>query len=157
MNASENVMPYDGRGVISEHKYNGYVYRVIDDAYNANPASVEAALKNLAEIQGVKVAILADMRELGDNSIEMHKILANSVLKAGVTQIFTLCDHMKYLHDKLSSQIDSYHYDDTSDRSFDDIISKLIKTDATILVKGSKGTKLKRFVEYFPKFIKNIK
>ncbi len=152
--ASENVRPYDGRGVTSVLNYNGHKYTIIDDAYNANPASVKAALKNLSEIAGVKIAILADMRELGPKSAEMHADLSNFVIETGVSKLFTLCEYMKYLNDELSSKLESYHYHGTSDKSFHDILSKFPNSDATILVKGSKGTKVKRFVEYFSNYIK---
>ncbi len=66
---------------------------LIDESYNANPASVRAALTLLADARpgprGRRVAVLGDMLELGPQSREMHADLANDFQRAGVDLLFT--------------------------------------------------------------------
>ena len=58
---------------------------VVDDAYNANPASMRAALASLAEMaQGRRVAVLGEMKELGDSAAREHESLGSAVADAGV-------------------------------------------------------------------------
>jgi UDP-N-acetylmuramoyl-tripeptide--D-alanyl-D-alanine ligase len=66
--------------------------RIINDAYNANPASMEAALKTLAKIEcdGEKTAILGDMFELGRKSRQQHFQLGKQVADAGLDRLYLL-------------------------------------------------------------------
>jgi UDP-N-acetylmuramoyl-tripeptide--D-alanyl-D-alanine ligase len=57
---------------------------VIDDAYNANPSSMRAALSTLGESDGRRVAILGEMKELGPSSEREHEALADAVVRARV-------------------------------------------------------------------------
>ena len=69
----------DGRGRHHAVRLgDGRSFTVIDDSYNASPASVEAAIRDLGGNPrgGRRVAVLADMLELGDDSEELHKALA---------------------------------------------------------------------------------
>ncbi|MDX8408211.1 MAG: UDP-N-acetylmuramoyl-tripeptide--D-alanyl-D-alanine ligase [Mariprofundaceae bacterium] len=66
---------------------------ILDDCYNANPASMQAALDTLAAMPGKHVAILGDMAELGEESAHAHAGLN----LAGVDQIFLIGQHMKHL------------------------------------------------------------
>jgi UDP-N-acetylmuramoyl-tripeptide--D-alanyl-D-alanine ligase len=50
-------------------------FTLIDDAYNANPTSMQAALDTLADLDGYRIAIIGDMLELGDGEAEMHRQL----------------------------------------------------------------------------------
>jgi UDP-N-acetylmuramoyl-tripeptide--D-alanyl-D-alanine ligase len=65
---------------------------IINDAYNANPASMQAALKTLAEIpsQGKKLAVLGDMFELGRHSRRQHWKLGKTAAKAKLDQLYLL-------------------------------------------------------------------
>jgi UDP-N-acetylmuramoyl-tripeptide--D-alanyl-D-alanine ligase len=58
---------------------------VVDDAYNANPASMRAALASLAEMaEGRRIAVLGEMKELGDAAAREHEALGSAVAEAGV-------------------------------------------------------------------------
>jgi UDP-N-acetylmuramoyl-tripeptide--D-alanyl-D-alanine ligase len=65
---------------------------IINDAYNANPASMEAAVKTLAAIQcrGERIAILGDMFELGRQSRQQHLQLGKQVARAGIDRLYLL-------------------------------------------------------------------
>ncbi|MBQ3692264.1 MAG: UDP-N-acetylmuramoyl-tripeptide--D-alanyl-D-alanine ligase, partial [Clostridia bacterium] len=61
------------------------VIRIIDDCYNANPTSVKAAIETLCNIRGGrKVAVLGDMKELGENEISLHAEVGEHAAKCGV-------------------------------------------------------------------------
>jgi UDP-N-acetylmuramoyl-tripeptide--D-alanyl-D-alanine ligase len=76
-------------------------YTMIDDSYNANVASIEAALKRMAMVplapQARRFAVFADMRELGQESEMLHLSLAKHVRKAGVHKIFAVGPMMEKL------------------------------------------------------------
>lgn len=65
---------------------------IINDAYNANPASMEAAVKTLAGIacSGERIAILGDMFELGRQSRQQHLQLGKQVARAGIDRLYLL-------------------------------------------------------------------
>jgi UDP-N-acetylmuramoyl-tripeptide--D-alanyl-D-alanine ligase len=68
--ALESLSPMSGR-LFPLRGRNGLF--IIDDSYNANPASMETALKTLGQFQGAKIAVLGDMLELGESAIYWHK------------------------------------------------------------------------------------
>ena len=63
---------------------------VIDDAYNANPSSMEAALQALTRLPGRAVAVLGEMRELGDEGRRAHHVLGERAATLGVAQVVVL-------------------------------------------------------------------
>src|SRR4030095_7555656 len=65
---------------------------IINDAYNSNPASMEAARKNIAGIEcsGERTAILGDMFELGSQSRQQHRRLGQQVARAGIDRLYLL-------------------------------------------------------------------
>lgn len=87
--AAWNSMPRAGRGLVHQSPAG---YLVIDDTYNANPDSMRAALATLSELaaQGRAVAVLGEMRELGDASHAAHAALGEQVADAGVMRLLTL-------------------------------------------------------------------
>ncbi len=65
--------------------------KIINDAYNANPKSMEVALSTLEEMKGGrKIAVLGDMWELGDYAVQAHIEIGHRVKKAGVKVLFLL-------------------------------------------------------------------
>lgn len=78
-------------------------FLLIDESYNANPASMNAAINTLGECEnsdtGRKIAVLGDMAELGDQAYEMHMGLAVKLYDAEVDRIFLVGQHMKKLAD----------------------------------------------------------
>ncbi len=126
----------------------GYV--VIDDTYNASPASVKSALKTLSMMEGDrKVAILGDMLELGEHALESHIDVGRAVQESGVDCLIVVGQLGKLI---ARGAIDSgFPLDAVSE--FDDSVlaakevkSRLRERDV-ILVKGSRGMKMERVVE----------
>nr|UWI49233.1 UDP-N-acetylmuramoyl-tripeptide--D-alanyl-D-alanine ligase [Clostridioides difficile] len=125
---------------------------IINDSYNASPDSMEAALKILGRYKGRKVAILGDMLEMGEISEYGHRLVGKSsmnntdiIITIGENSVF-IGDEAKRLGFDLSN---IYHF-----KNKDDVfnqLDELIKTGDTILVKGSRGMKLEKIVEYLNK------
>ncbi len=118
-------------------KVNGVT--IIDDCYNANPASVRAGLGILGMSTGRKIAILGDMGELGDDELNLHRELSESVLDNKIDMLFTVGELSKSIVDDLNgNQIEAKSFvgDDGKERLLDYVIPKIEKGD-TILVKAS--------------------
>lgn len=113
---------------------------IIDDSYNASPASVRAAidvLKSLrTEGKGQKIVALGDMLELGELGPQLHASLAQD-LSSGIDKILTCGPLMKNLAKALPKNL-NHHYDD-SQKLADDIQKHLHPHDI-ILIKGSKSS-----------------
>jgi len=147
-NSVQNIKQFYGRGEESKVIINGKTLSIINDGYNANPTSLGAALENLATIKGKKIAILSNMVELGEDSAILHASMKDKVLKAGVSELYTVGDLIKNLHNELKDKINCHHYDSISDETFDDIYNKIKNEDATILVKGSNSTLIRTIVDF---------
>jgi len=132
----KSYLPSNNRSQITITEKN----TLICDYYNANPSSVQVALDNLATIEAAnKVLILGDMFELGDEAAAEH---AEIVSKA---QSFQLSKRLFIGAEfyKLKTASDSF-YQSTAE-AFEALKNDPI-TDATILIKGSRGMKLETLV-----------
>lgn len=115
---------------------------LIDESYNANPASMKAAIKTLGECEtenvGRKIAVLSDMGELGDQAGQLHCELAPDLDKADVEQIFAVGPHMKQLADLIVHQYPTMQVNYFNDR---DALERALLHDLrdgdVIMVKGS--------------------
>ena len=134
--AMAHVEPGPGRGTkITVHAAAGS-FGVIDDSYNANPASVRAALGVLAEHWGGRrVLALGDMGELGRETQSLHAGLADAIAVAHVDVVFTVGTHTRALASVLPANLRGGHFE-TSDEAAP-IIAEATQPGDTILVKGS--------------------
>ncbi len=73
-------------------------YTIIDDCYNANPASVKAALDLLAMADTWKVAILGDMLNLGENSHKLHEEVGRVAVESGIDCILCVGEESLYMY-----------------------------------------------------------
>ena len=117
---------------------------IIMDAYNANPTSMTAAIRNLAQLEAPKkTAFLGDMFEVGATTAQEHQEILAQICATDVQQIFLLGEH--------------FHKTNTNDprvqqyASVDELIAikPILSTiEGTILIKGSRGMKLERLLEH---------
>ncbi|MGP9790068.1 UDP-N-acetylmuramoyl-tripeptide--D-alanyl-D-alanine ligase [Roseinatronobacter sp. NSM] len=122
-------------------------FTLIDDAFNANPASLEAALDMLAKItpsqtptgrRGRRVAILGDMLELGPNERALHESVAQYPAMASVDLVHCVGPRMAALSRKLPLRQRGRHVAHADDLA--GIVHLLVAPGDVVLVKGSKGS-----------------
>jgi len=134
-----------GRGARFAVELNGGRALVIDEAYNANPASMRVTLAVLGEEMATrKIAVLGEMRELGDRSDEYHAALAAPVRDAGVQLVILVGEKMQPLAEALEGQVEIVHVPDAA-AARDRLMATLEAGDA-VLIKGSNGVGLSAVV-----------
>jgi UDP-N-acetylmuramoyl-tripeptide--D-alanyl-D-alanine ligase len=124
---------------------------IINDAYNANPASMEAAIKTLARIQcrGERTAILGDMFELGRQSGRHHLELGKQVARAGIDRLYLLGAQAKQV--KRGALLAGMPADNVIVGKDYAEVTKLLKSHVAkgdwLLFKGSRGMKMERVLD----------
>lgn len=113
---------------------------VIDESYNANPASMRATLDVLAHEKGRKLAVLGEMRELGEHSDAFHAELSGPIEAAGVDYAILVGEAMAPLAQALEGHVDFVHVPDaaTALGRLDD----MLQPGDAVLIKGSNGVRL---------------
>ncbi|MDD9332004.1 MAG: cyanophycin synthetase [Wolbachia sp.] len=146
--AFENFNITKGRGNNHRITYQGKHICVIDDSYNANPASMKAAIKAMGTCFGKrKIALLGDILELGDESIKFHTELLDFIVENNIDQVYTVGKLMLKLHKLLPTDIKGVHFDNSN--QLKDDLTKIIQDNDIILVKGSRGMKMDLIVQEF--------
>ena len=119
---------------------------MIDDAYNANPASIAAALDVLASAEARRrVAVLGDMLELGAQGPAMHAELADLPSIAKIERIHTVGGLMEHLHEALPSDKRGLHCETADEMAR--ALPKTLEEGDIVLLKGSNSVKLARVVD----------
>lgn len=130
-----------GRGAQSVHQIAGGGFRLIDESYNANPASMAAALDVLATVAiGRKIAVLGDMLELGNASVDMHRCLAEPIAAADIDLVFCCGADMAALYDALPAERRGAWTPDSA--SLKDAVIGALKSGDTVMIKGSLGSRM---------------
>jgi UDP-N-acetylmuramoyl-tripeptide--D-alanyl-D-alanine ligase len=136
-----------GRGERRRIRADGGEALLIDESYNANPASMAATLKTFAgqKVSGRRIAVLGAMRELGEGSDAYHAALAGPVAEAGVDYALLVGDEMDALAKALGPAVKMAHVPDAA-AALDRLEGEIGPGDA-ILVKGSNSIGLAALVE----------
>ena len=117
---------------------------IIDDTYNANPASMQAALAVLARQPGFRIFVMGDMLELGDQALDYHQIIGLAAKKYGIDKLYGF-GKMTRAAVAAFGEGGAYFSDQNS------LIEKLfleMPREATLLVKGSRGMKMENIVRH---------
>lgn len=139
-----------GRGEVTTFSPSpGVTVELIDEAYNANPASMRASLSLLSERalkKGARrIAVLGDMLELGSNAQEIHNELASPLLKFSPDVIHLFGPQMKGLYEVLREQnVDVRHWNSLN--PLYQAITLEARDDDLLLIKSSNGTGLNKLV-----------
>lgn len=116
--------------------------RIIDDTYNANPISLQAAVNTLAALSGKKILVLGDMKELGVNETQWHYDVGQKIRQAGIQHLFTF--------GKLSAETakafgqDAQHFAERE--KLVAALQPYLQQDTTILIKGSRSMQMEKVV-----------
>jgi len=130
-----------GRGARFWVEVKGGRALVIDEAYNANPASMRVTLAVLGEETAArKIAVLGEMRELGDKSDDYHAGLAAPVRDAGVQLVILVGEKMQPLAEALEGQVEIVHVPDAA--AARDRLTATLEAGDAVLIKGSNGVGL---------------
>ena len=148
-----SLQPAAGRGVRRVLEIGNSEATLIDESYNANPASMAAALNVLgrAEVrgQGRRIAILGDMLELGPSGPELHRGLFDDVKTNNVDLVYCCGPLMRNLWEALSPGKRGGYAEDAA-RLESQVVSGIRAGDA-LMVKGSLGSKMKTIVNALEK------
>jgi UDP-N-acetylmuramoyl-tripeptide--D-alanyl-D-alanine ligase len=124
-------------------------WELVDDSYNASPASMRAAFQVLAAARpgprGRRIAVLGDMLELGDDAAAMHADLAGDIDAAQVDRVLTAGPLMRHLHDALLSNRQGPHVAKVADLL--PVLLADVRAGDVVLVKGSHGSGMWKLVE----------
>ena len=137
-NAIQNYIPSNNRSQIIEKGSN----KIILDAYNANPTSMNAALLNFEKQQSnYKIAILGDMFELGKEAVYEHQNITDLALSLDINKVIFIGENFceSNINSKNAIQFKSFE-------SFKEN-KTVIFENASILIKGSRGMALERIIE----------
>ena len=139
-----------GRGTRCDIKHKNGNIPLIDESYNANPASMEAAIMTLGKctigVNARRILALGDMLELGDGAKQWHLSLLPVIKDAGIDLVFSCGEQMRHLFDALPSRIRGEHCNDAV------VLAKklesILKGGDAVMVKGSNGMGMKRVIEH---------
>ncbi|HJW40906.1 MAG TPA: UDP-N-acetylmuramoylalanyl-D-glutamyl-2,6-diaminopimelate--D-alanyl-D-alanine ligase [Rhizomicrobium sp.] len=118
---------------------------VIDESYNANPASMAAALALLGAATGRRIAVLGDMLEMGADGASHHAALAQPIEVARADSVFLCGTQMKTLWDALPAPRRGAWAQTSAELAPQ--LSAALKSGDTVLVKGSLGSKMSVIVD----------
>ena len=133
----ERYIPENNRSQIIKKGSN----KIILDAYNANPTSMQLALSSFNDMkEGKKIVFIGDMFELGENSHQMHQEIVYTVEKMNFDQTFIIGE--LFNKTKHSSKIKSF-------KNLNDLKGKMDEiSNSAILIKGSRGMKLENILDF---------
>ncbi|TAL58009.1 MAG: UDP-N-acetylmuramoyl-tripeptide--D-alanyl-D-alanine ligase [Bacteroidetes bacterium] len=144
--AIEEYIPSNNRSQMIQTSKN----RLVLDAYNANPSSMSAAIENFYEMEGEnKWLILGDMLELGDYELQEHKNILQLLIEKKIQNIILVGS----VFSKAMSEIKKNSLSPLLFKNSDELVNRLKSeplsiNPSLILIKGSRGIKLEKAVEY---------
>jgi len=142
--ALNNLRPATGRGTRTVLTVPGGSALLIDESYNANPASMQAAIAVLGQApagkHGRRIAVLGDMLELGPTGANLHGVLAESIEAANIDLVFCSGLLMRALWEALPSRARG-GYSETA-AGLEPMVVSAIRAGDAVMVKGSLGSKM---------------
>ncbi len=144
----KNLLPHR----MQTEKYKGF--SILNDAYNANPHSLEVAFKNLNQSPLKKIVVIGDMLEMGKKSKYYHELLAGQIKSAKFDYCLTLGEHTQYLERKLKSlgYKKAFHFSSckTIAQFINDRIGQNLENKKRYLIflKGSRKMELEKVIKY---------
>ena len=142
--ALNNLKPASGRGARTLLTVPGGTVLLIDESYNANPASMRAAIALLGQAEvgnrGRRIAVLGDMLELGPTGAQLHGAIAEAVEAAGIDLVFCSGPLMRALWEALPSRVRGGYAETAA--GLETTVLDAIRAGDAVMVKGSLGSKM---------------
>ncbi len=154
------VKPPSGRGTQAWLQAQDAAWRrvlLIDESYNANPASVRAALENLALVRhwtgapltGRRIAVLGDMLELGKDAAQLHAGLKEAIESAGVDLVFASGPNMRHLYEALAEDKRGAWGEESL--KIEAALLDAVRPGDAVMIKGSNGSRMSVLVDALKK------
>jgi UDP-N-acetylmuramoyl-tripeptide--D-alanyl-D-alanine ligase len=128
---------------------------ILNDAYNANPASMEAALLTIAEanVPGRRIAVLGEMREMGDSSDAMHRRIGQLAATSKIDLLVCVGEAARPLADAavVAGMPQGRIHLVTDSQTAAQFLPSILLDGDTLLLKASRGVKLERVIESLTK------
>jgi len=138
--ALKSIKPSIGRGDVTSLTIEGKSVLLVDESYNANPTSMEAAFSALSYRLGRKLAVLGDMYELGAGEISLHAALSGPIVEADIARVIVTGECMRALRGALPQPLRG-PWVHNADEAYHALLSELEDGDV-IMIKGSNATGL---------------
>ena len=147
LKALKDFEPLEGRGAARQIAVRGGAFTLIDESYNANPLSMQAALIALAArpVQRRRIAVLTDMLELGPDAPLRHAELAAPIEAAGVDLVFCAGPLMRALWDALPASRRGAWAESAVALAPD--VQAAVRAGDAVMVKGSNGSRASLIVK----------
>ena len=124
------------------------LYQVINDAYNASPMSMKAALETLADVAARrKIAVLGDMLELGSVSVAAHKNIGKLVADQKIDALITFGDMAAHIAQEARTAGVQLVYTCKSHAEAGIALKEILQPEDTILFKGSRGMQMEKIID----------
>lgn len=126
---------------------------LIDDTYNANPKSLEAALSSLSDLKGPVWLVLGDFGELGVDADDIHRQLGEMLAKSDVLRFFAVGEKMRTAVSAFQNAVDQSGKQAAHFANKQDLVASLkqallsANNDSVVLVKGSRSQRMEEVVE----------
>jgi UDP-N-acetylmuramoyl-tripeptide--D-alanyl-D-alanine ligase len=147
--ALAQLSPVKGRGARRRIQLARGAFTLIDESYNASPVAMTAAFDVLSRtdpgVGGRRIAVLGDMRELGDAAGGLHAALAEPLKAAGIDKAYLVGPHMRRLWERLPAGLRG-KWSETSD-PMAAAVAAAVRAGDVVMVKGSLGTRMAPIVE----------
>ena len=124
------------------------MYHVVNDAYNASPMSMKAAIETLSELtKGRKIAVMGDMLELGSVSEEAHREVGRELAEHGFAAVVTRGQMGAFIADGAEAGGVPQVFRADSHEAAADYLHKILEPGDTILFKGSRGMQMEKIID----------
>ncbi len=124
---------------------------IINDCYNAAPASVEAALKVLCARPGRKIAVLGDIKELGEHTESAHRTIGRQAMILGADALFAFGKNAAFAAQSAKEAGMNLVFSFTDMDELNQTLGAFVKANDSILIKGSRAMQLERVTDYLTK------
>lgn len=144
--AARGISQFETDDIRQKVVKSGKGFEIICDWYNASPQSVSVALSLLAKREGRKIAVLADMLELGDYSKKCHEDIGAEAAGKGIDMLFTYGREAENMHKAaLAAGCRAMHFETKDELS--SCLLKTLQSGDTVLIKGSHSMKMQDIYE----------
>lgn len=147
--ALSTIAPVKGRGTRKRVQAARGAFTLIDESYNASPAAMTATFAVLGKIDpgagGRRLAVLGDMRELGDRADALHAALAEPLRAARVDAVYACGPHMRALFDRLPAAMRGAWTETSAELA--PLLAGAVRGGDVVLIKGSLGSRMATVVD----------